>query len=157
MTIDTPFQVFLTDESIDKLKISQTKTIDDQIAWVREDTVHCAMIAFATECIDNNNNMQSLDEYMNCAKKILDETLNSLHNLQKKVLESNKEKPKRCFDAYDNEIFEGDLLKVQKEHVLRKVYKKDDELYFTPYDKEEKVSAYFKEDIVKIVKEWRTL
>ena len=33
---------------------------------------------------------------------------------------------KRCFDAFNNEIFDGDLLQVQNESVLRKVYKKED-------------------------------
>ena len=60
------------------------------------------------------------------------------------------EKIKKCFDKFDNEIFEGDLLEVQVDTTLRKVFKKDDgELYFHPYGNEEKVSAYFKNDFIK--------
>jgi hypothetical protein len=56
-----------------------------------------------------------------------------------------------CFDKLDREIFEGDFLDVQTDTVVREVYKKTDgQLYFTPYDKEDRVSAYFKIDMTKI-------
>lgn len=59
-------------------------------------------------------------------------------------------KYKRYFDKFDNEIFDGDLLDVQTDPIMRKVYKKaDGELYFKPYGNEEKVSAYFKNDLIK--------
>ena len=63
----------------------------------------------------------------------------------------SKLKTKRCFDKFNNEIFVGDFVDVQTDLIPRKVYKKEDrELYFNPYEKEEKVSAYFKTDLIKI-------
>lgn len=62
--------------------------------------------------------------------------------------------PTRCFDKFDNEIFEGDLLDVQIDSILRAVYKKEDgEFYFKPYDREDRVSAYFKNDLIKILQQ----
>lgn len=60
-------------------------------------------------------------------------------------------KTKRCFDKFNNEILVGDFVDVQTDPIPRKVYKKEDgELYFNPYEKEEKVSTYFKTDLIKI-------
>lgn len=60
----------------------------------------------------------------------------------------------RCFDKFDEEIFEGDFLDVQVDPVLRKVYKKvDGQLYFQPYGEEDRVSAYFMNDLIKCSKE----
>ncbi|MCC6722507.1 MAG: hypothetical protein IT243_09925 [Bacteroidia bacterium] len=60
-------------------------------------------------------------------------------------------KTKRCFDKFNNEIFVGVFVDVQTDPITRKVYKREDgELYFKPYEKEEKVSAYFKTDLIKI-------
>ena len=56
-----------------------------------------------------------------------------------------------CFDTLEKEIFEGDILDIQKDPIYRTVYKKEDgQLYFKPYGKEDRVSAYFKNDLVKI-------
>ena len=66
-------------------------------------------------------------------------------------MKHNKVKNIRSFDKFDKEIFEGYFIDVQTDPVLRKVYKKDDsELYFNPYEKEERVSAFFKNDLIKI-------
>ena len=63
----------------------------------------------------------------------------------------SKLKTKRCFDKFNNEIFAGDFVDVQTDTIPRKVYKKEDgELYFNPYEIEEKISAYFKTDLIKI-------
>jgi hypothetical protein len=63
----------------------------------------------------------------------------------------SKLKTKRCFDKFNNEIFEGDFVDVQTDPIPRKIYKKEDgELCFNPYEKEERVSAYFKTDLIKI-------
>jgi len=60
-------------------------------------------------------------------------------------------KTKRCVDKFNNEIFVGDFVDVQTDPIPRKVYKREDgELYFNPYEKEKKVSAYFKTDLIKI-------
>lgn len=60
-------------------------------------------------------------------------------------------KTKRCFDKFNNEILVGDFVDVQTDPIPRKVYKKEDgELYFNPYEKEEKVSTYYKTDLIKI-------
>jgi len=56
----------------------------------------------------------------------------------------------RCFDKFGREILEENFLDVQTDPIARKVYKKDDgQLYFTPYGKEDRVSAFFKTDLVK--------
>ena len=55
----------------------------------------------------------------------------------------------KCFDKFEREIFEGDFLDVQTDPITRKVFKKEDgQLYFHPYDIEDKVSAYFKIDLI---------
>jgi hypothetical protein len=65
-------------------------------------------------------------------------------------MKTGKNQSNRGFDRFDNEIFEGDFLDVQTDSVQRKVYRKEDgALYFKPYDKEERVSAYFKNDMIK--------
>jgi type I restriction enzyme R subunit len=49
------------------------------------------------------------------------------------------------YDAYKQ------LTERYKRDIPRKVYKKEDgALYFSSYEKEEKVSAYFKTDLIKI-------
>ncbi len=63
----------------------------------------------------------------------------------------SKGKINRCFDKFNNEILVGDFIDVQTDPMPRKVYKKEGgELYFNPYENEEKVSAYFKTDLIKI-------
>lgn len=67
--------------------------------------------------------------------------------LQKRLqkMKTNITKPIKCFNKFDNEIFEGDLLDVQIDPIPRKVYRKEDgELYFSPYEIEDKISAYLK-------------
>lgn len=64
--------------------------------------------------------------------------------------DEKKEAYKKCIDKFYQEIFEGDYLDVQNEKVARLVYKKEDgQLYFTPYGKEDRVFAYFSNDIVR--------
>lgn len=54
----------------------------------------------------------------------------------------------RCTDKFSNEILDGDFVDVQIDGV-HKVYKKNDgQLYFKPYGKEERVAAYFSNDMV---------
>jgi hypothetical protein len=54
---------------------------------------------------------------------------------------------KRCFDRIDKEIIEGSIVSVQMAGDF-KVYKKEDnQLYFTPYGKEDMVFAYFRNDL----------
>jgi hypothetical protein len=56
----------------------------------------------------------------------------------------------KCFDKFDVELKEGDIVDVQMdgEH---KIYKKEDgQLYFKPYGKEDRVCAYFRNDMVKV-------
>lgn len=54
----------------------------------------------------------------------------------------------KCTDKFDNEVKDGDYVDVQRDGVHR-VYKKDDgQLYFKPYGKEDRVSAYFSNDMV---------
>jgi hypothetical protein len=63
----------------------------------------------------------------------------------------NKEMPKqvKCYDKYNQLLKEGDYVDVQKDGV-HQIYKKEDgELYFNPYGKQDRVSAYFSNDIAK--------
>ena len=56
----------------------------------------------------------------------------------------------KCFDKFDVELKEFDTVDVQKIGKL-KIYKKTDgQLYFTPYGEEDRVSAYFKNDLIKV-------
>jgi len=58
------------------------------------------------------------------------------------------EKYIKCTDKFDNEVKEGSFVDVQKDGV-HQVYKKyDGQLYFKPYGEEDKVSAYFSNDMV---------
>jgi hypothetical protein len=55
----------------------------------------------------------------------------------------------KCYDKYNQLLKDGDYVDVQKDGV-QQIYKKDDgELYFKPYGEEDRVSAYFSNDIVK--------
>jgi hypothetical protein len=55
------------------------------------------------------------------------------------------------FDKFNNEIFVGDFVDVQTDPIPRNVDKNEDgERYFNPYENEERVSAYFKTDLIKI-------
>ena len=56
----------------------------------------------------------------------------------------------KCFDKFGLELKEGDTLDVQM-NGKHEIYKKEDgQLYFKPYGKEEKVSGYFSNDLIKI-------
>jgi hypothetical protein len=58
------------------------------------------------------------------------------------------EKYIKCTDKFHNEVKENSFVDVQKDGV-HQVYKKDDgQLYFKPYGEEDKVSAYFSNDMV---------
>ena len=59
----------------------------------------------------------------------------------------------KCHDKFDNEVTDGCFVDVQKAGV-HKVYKKEDgQLYFKPYGKEDRVSAYFSNDMVLCTKD----
>jgi len=55
----------------------------------------------------------------------------------------------KYYDKFNQILSEGDYVDVQKDGV-QKIYKKDDnQLYFKPYGEEDKVSAYFSNDLAK--------
>jgi hypothetical protein len=55
----------------------------------------------------------------------------------------------KCYDRYNQLLKEGDYVDVQKDGV-HQIYKKEDgQLYFKPYGLEDKVSAYFSNDMAK--------
>ena len=58
----------------------------------------------------------------------------------------------KCTDKFDREVNEGDFVDVQKAGA-HQVYKKDGQLYFKPYGKEDRVSYYFSNDMVLCDKE----
>ena len=56
----------------------------------------------------------------------------------------------KCFDKFEVELKEGDIVDVQMEGEY-KIYKKEDgQLYFKPYGNEDRVSAYFSNDMIKV-------
>lgn len=59
----------------------------------------------------------------------------------------------KCYDKYNQLLKEGDYVDVQKDGV-HQIYKKaDGQLYFAPYGEEDRVSAYFSNDIAKCDKD----
>lgn len=59
----------------------------------------------------------------------------------------------KCYDKYNQLLKEGDYVDVQKDGV-HQIYKKEDgQLYFAPYGEEDRVSAYFSNDIAKCDKD----
>ena len=62
-----------------------------------------------------------------------------------------------CRDKFSNEVKEGDFVDVQTDGV-HQVYKKEDgQLYFKPYGREDRVSAYFSNDMVLCTKDGEVL
>ena len=62
----------------------------------------------------------------------------------------DKMKYVECRDKFSNEVKEGDFVDVQTDGV-HQVYKKEDgQLYFKPYGREDRVSAYFSNDMVLV-------
>ena len=56
----------------------------------------------------------------------------------------------QCFDKFDNEIFAGDTVDVQKNGKYIVYKKDDDQLYFKPYNIESRVYTYFAHDLIKL-------
>ena len=54
----------------------------------------------------------------------------------------------KCKDKFLKEIKDGDFLDVQEDGLHQVYRKKDGQLYFKPYGKEDRLSAYFSNDIV---------
>lgn len=69
-------------------------------------------------------------------------------NSEKRTCEN---KSVKCVDKFGTELKEGDVVDVQcaGEH---KIYQKDNQLYFTPYGREDKVCDYFSNDLIKVVR-----
>lgn len=61
-----------------------------------------------------------------------------------------KNKYVKCIDRFGDEIKENDVVDVQKAGKFTVFKKEDGQLYFTPYGKEERVSSYFSNDIIKV-------
>jgi len=56
----------------------------------------------------------------------------------------------KCFDKFEVELKEGDIVDVQMDGEYE-IYKKEDgQLYFKPYGNEDRVSAYFSNDMIKV-------
>ena len=73
------------------------------------------------------------------------------------LLNSDKMKYVECRDKFSNEVKEGDFVDVQTDGVYQ-VYKKEDgQLYFKPYGREDRVSAYFSNDMVLCTKDGQVL
>lgn len=59
----------------------------------------------------------------------------------------------KCFDRFDIELKAGDVVDVQNAGHHTIYEKEDGILYFAPYGNEEKVNAYFRNDIIKVEKD----
>jgi hypothetical protein len=56
----------------------------------------------------------------------------------------------KCFDKFEVELKEGDIVDVQMDGE-QEIYKKEDgQLYFKPCGNEDRVSAYFSNDMIKV-------
>lgn len=54
-----------------------------------------------------------------------------------------------CYDKFNQLLKEGDYVDVQKDGVHQIYLKEDNQLYFKPYGKEDRVCSYFSNDMVK--------
>lgn len=111
--------------------------------------IKISQIYKANQCTDINDVLYAIELTKNLSKvngytPALRRRLNSLEKRKESFLEV-------VYDAYNKKISEGDLLSVQnlKEPVMV-YYKTDGILYFKPYDKEERVTHYFRQDYIKI-------
>lgn len=87
---------------------------------------------------------------VNCLDEFLKDTLGKDAYLFTSDGKNKIEKIVKCFDKFDNELNEDDIVDVQLAG-NHKIYKKEDgQLYFKPYGKEDRVSAYFRNDLVKV-------
>lgn len=97
-------------------------------------------------------NMNSIQECIDYVKKII----SKLHQDYNKFLDQSQPYKKYdptayvpCKDKFRQELVEGDYVDVQSDGP-HQIYKKEDgQLYFKPYGKEDRVCAYFSNDIVK--------
>lgn len=59
----------------------------------------------------------------------------------------------KCKDKFGDILRDGDYVDVQTSGIKRIYAKSDGQLYFKPYNKEEKVSSYFANDMIKCDKD----
>jgi len=66
-----------------------------------------------------------------------------------------KNKYVKCYDKFNVELKEFDVVDVQTDGKNEIYKKKDGQLYFKPYGKECKVSTYFSNDMIK--EDWKDI
>jgi predicted house-cleaning noncanonical NTP pyrophosphatase (MazG superfamily) len=102
-----------------------------------------------------DNNFETLQECLDKVLEIHNKIKVELNRFLDKRAEFKKHDPTRyinCYDKFGEELFENDEVDVQQVGV-HKIFKKEDgQLYFSPYEKEERVSSYFQNDIIKVLK-----
>jgi len=64
-------------------------------------------------------------------------------------MKENKSTYTKCVDMFYKELFAGDFVDVQSSGTHQIYQKADGQLYFSPYGKEERVSSYFSNDLLK--------
>ena len=127
---------------------------DEQYGWIsKEDYENVKKYIFSLKQDDDD------DENFNIVNdEIINNVVSNFEKIEFKICERKQTIPEenkyvKCFDKFGKELEEGDILDVQKdgEH---KIYKKEDgQLYFKLYGKENRVSAYFSNDIIKVEKQ----
>lgn len=101
-----------------------------------------------------DNNFDTLQECFDRVLEIHEKINKELNRFLDKRAEFKKFDPNKyvnCYDKFDEELFEGDKVDVQQSGVHEIFKKEDGQLYFSPYGKEERVSSYFSNDIIKVV------
>lgn len=101
-----------------------------------------------------NNDFDTLQECFGRVLEIHDKINLELNRFLDKRAEFKKFDPNKyvnCYDKFGEELFEGDKVDVQQSGVHEIFKKEDGQLYFSPYGKEERVSSYFSNDIIKVV------
>lgn len=56
----------------------------------------------------------------------------------------------KCYDRFDKELFHGDIVDLQKIGPVTIFKGEDDQLYFLVYGKQQRVSEYFINDMIKV-------
>lgn len=70
-------------------------------------------------------------------------------HFEKIIIPKEEHKQIKCYDKYNQLLSEGDYVDVQKDGVQIIYKKEDNQLYFKPYGEEDRVSAYFSNDLAK--------
>lgn len=101
--------------------------------------------------IDFDTIQECIDKVIQIQNRIKLE-LNRFFDPKAEFKKNEPNKYVKCYDKFGEEFFEGDEVDVQQAGV-HKIFKKEDgQLYFSPYGKDEMVSSYFSNDLIRVIK-----